>query len=176
MNRTTKFTCKFSFNKPVDVSLRNYIDHFVKMRHVSRDISKIIDTDSKWKDHCYRGDLGRQGEFYVIPNNDIFLMNELNDSIINYETPPYSVPSLKCHWTISYDGKSLEWDGDSSFDNYIDWLLYLIENFFAPNGYILNGYVEYQGESDGDAGVISIMDNGVSVDYFHDEEETVYDY
>ena len=42
---------------------------------------------------------------------------------------------------------------------------YLIENFFAPLGYILNGDIEFQGEDYDDFGTIHVVDNVVDTKY-----------
>jgi hypothetical protein len=57
----------------------------------------------------------------------------------------------------------IEWDCGEKFYNYTEWLVYLIHKVLAPNGYILNGVVEYSGEEMGDVGEIVVVDNRVFV-------------
>jgi hypothetical protein len=40
-----------------------------------------------------------------------------------------------------------------------EWLRDMVEYFFKPNGYTLNGKVEWNGEDKNDSGVISVYDN-----------------
>ena len=44
-----------------------------------------------------------------------------------------------------------------------EWLVYLIHKFLAPNGYVLNGVVEWSGEESGDVGEIFVEDNKVFI-------------
>jgi hypothetical protein len=60
---------------------------------------------------------------------------------------------------VSEDGKYLAWDGMERFYRYVEWLQYLIANFFTLWGRALNGQVKWQGEEWGDFGTIVIADN-----------------
>ena len=67
--------------------------------------------------------------------------------------------SYYCQWKPTEDGLHLEWDGNEKFYAYTEWLNYLIKEFFAPKGYVLNGEVEWNGEIKGDIGKIIVKDN-----------------
>lgn len=70
--------------------------------------------------------------------------------------------SYYCQWIPTKDGRGIEWDGNEKFYDYIEWLIYLIDSFFRPKGYILSGTVAYQGEEVDDCGNIIVKDNEVS--------------
>jgi hypothetical protein len=72
-------------------------------------------------------------------------------------------PGYHCQWTPSEDGMGLEWDQNEKFYDYIEWLQWLIDNFFFPKGYRLNGEVRWDGEEIGDIGKIIVRDNKVEV-------------
>jgi len=55
----------------------------------------------------------------------------------------------------------IEWDEGEKFYHYSDWLVYLIHKILAPNGYVLNGVVTWQGEETGDVGEIIVENNRV---------------
>jgi hypothetical protein len=55
----------------------------------------------------------------------------------------------------------IEWDGGEKFYNYTEWLVYIINKLLEPNGYVLNGVVQWQGEEVGDVGEIFVEDNKV---------------
>lgn len=74
------------------------------------------------------------------------------------------VPGYWCQWVIN-ENNQLVWDGNEKFYNYVEWLEHLIEHYFEPNDYILNGEVEYQGEDYGDFGCIVVNDNKVLLKY-----------
>lgn len=88
---------------------------------------------------------GQNGEFYV-GDEDI--------AVGDYNTPPKGQPGLWCQWII--ENGELKWDGGEKFYNYVEWLQYLIKNFFAPWGVILNG------EDRNDVGMIVVTDNKVT--------------
>lgn len=88
-----------------------------------------------------------------------------DDSILDYNYAPKTQPGLWCQWEITEDGTELVWDEGERFYHYIEWLQYMINNFFNLAGYILNGEVTWNGEDDDDLGVIIVEDNNVIVEY-----------
>lgn len=68
-----------------------------------------------------------------------------------------------CEWKINKNG-DLIWDSENETYNEcwenLDALIYL---FFAPNGYSVNGEIEWQGEEIGDYGKIIVIDNNFSI-------------
>lgn len=153
MGYSTDFYGSFKFNRPVDDLMKEYINAFSYTRRMARDVEVIKRDDPNWREHTLNGDLGIEGEYYV---GDEYL------GVINYNEPPKTQPGLWCQWIIT-DGDYLEWDGGEKFHNYVEWLKYLIKNFFAPNDYVLNGEVRYVGEGPDDFGVIVVVDNKVTV-------------
>ena len=63
-------------------------------------------------------------------------------------------------WTV-FDG--IGWDMGEKFYEYVEWLGYIITHFLEPWGYLLNGDVSWEGEEMGDAGVIEVVDNVITV-------------
>jgi hypothetical protein len=53
----------------------------------------------------------------------------------------------------------IEWDTGEKFYDYVEWLEYIIYNFLAPKGYVLNGNVEWYGEDRADVGTIVVKSN-----------------
>ena len=74
-------------------------------------------------------------------------------------------PGLWCQWIVTGENENqrLEWDGGEKFYNYVEWLKYLIKNFFQPWGVLLNGYIDWYGEDKTDVGRIEVKDNTVKV-------------
>lgn len=129
---------------------------------------------------------GKDGEFFV--KDDGNYGQSTDRSIIDYNTPPGQLgyydktmswnerweenqkrtkeglcqPSLWCQWIIN-DNHELEWDGGEKFYSYVEWLKYLITNFFQPWGVLLNGEIEWAGEDKNDRGKIVVTNNKVEV-------------
>ncbi len=82
---------------------------------------------------------------------------------------PQTGPTNQCHWEAT--STELRWDGNPNFNEYIDWLEYLIEQFFSPRGIALNGAVQWEGDDVSDIGVISIRHNRIDIHYESPAEE-----
>lgn len=107
---------------------------------------------------------GTGGEFYVGEGS----YDSWKDStVVQPNAPASTQPGLWCQWMIDQEGGDehgqLRWDYGEKFYNYVEWLKYLIDNVFVPNGHVLNGDIDWQGEEIGDIGTIEVVDNIVSV-------------
>jgi hypothetical protein len=132
-------------------------------------------TETRTAEEIY----GKEGEFYVgdnefavidsnTPPGQVPWSDKNFDGLARYEENDRRIneklcqPSLWCQWILDYDG-SLVWDGNEKFYHYIDWLEYMITNFFNPWGIMLNGEIQWEGESSDDIGKIVVKDNVVTV-------------
>lgn len=89
-------------------------------------------------------------------------LNEFAEERHGGNTEPYAgFPGFWCNWVPTEDMQGIEWNGAEKFYNYTEWLELIIEKFLAPNGYVLNGRVEWQGEENDDFGIIVAKDNVV---------------
>lgn len=172
MGYSTEFNGSLTFNKPVTEELKNYINKFANVRHMKRNVNKLKEVHPNWQNECYKGDLGYEGEFFI--GGTGFMGQGDDKDIIDHNNPPYEVPGLWCQWIIN-DNDELEWDGGEKFYNYVEWLDYLIDTFFEPEGYILNGTIEFQGEDSDDCGYIKVTNNIVNQIY-DDGNTTIEDY
>ena len=88
---------------------------------------------------------------------------ELED-VVSQENVEFRGESLRyCQWIPNEEGTALEWDYGEKFYQYIEWLEYLVEAFFKPEGVKLNGTVQWQGEETGDVGKIVVKNNKVKI-------------
>ena len=162
MGYTTDFNGSLKFNKEVTEELREYINRFSSTRRMPRNNDKIKELYPNWAELCFRGELGNNGEYFAPISYDHG--QERDDSIIDYNGWKESVhPGLWCQWVI--EGNELVWDGGEKFYEYEEWLQYLIDNFFEPLGYVLNGEIEWQGEEYDDFGIIEVNDNMITMNY-----------
>ena len=163
MGYTTDFYGTLKFNKEITSQLKDYINKFSSTRRMPRDNEKIKKIFPDWKEMCFFGELGNKGEYFVPPT--VNFGQDRDESIIDYNGFKDAVhPGLWCQWIIN-DDNELEWDGNEKFYNYKKWLQYLINNFFAPLGYVLNGDIEWQGEDRDDFGNIHVVDNEIEMQY-----------
>ena len=78
------------------------------------------------------------------------------------EDPKY--PGFWLHWVPNKEGTALGWDGGEKFYNYIGWLKFLINAYFEPGNYKLDGTVKWIGEDKfEDLGIITVKNNIVTV-------------
>lgn len=127
---------------------------------------------------------GVDGEYFVGAGG--FAGQDNDASVIDNNTPPGQIgwdedssfdryeknqkraeeglcqPGLWCQWIIN-DDNELVWDGGEKFYSYVEWLKYLITNFFQPWGVLLNGEITWEGEESSDLGKIVVTDNMVTV-------------
>lgn len=155
MGYTTDFEGRFLLNKELDNETYDYLVKFNETRRMARDLP---------------ADYGIEGEFYVRGSGPHG--QNLEDNIIDHNRPPKTQPGLWCSWMPSEDKKGIEWDKGEKFYNYVEWLEYLIKNFLAPKGYVLQGVVAWQGEDMQDCGYIIVKDNLVMVEELHSREVT----
>ena len=160
MGYTTDFNGSLYFNKPIAPWLMDYINKFSDTRRMKRDPKKIKEMYPNWGELCFNGELGDEGQYFVGGNG----LDGIDESVVEYNFSPVGQPGLWCQWMINDNGE-LEWDGGEKFYEYEEWLDYLIENFFEPLGYVLNGDIEWQGEESDDFGVIHVVDNFVEMQY-----------
>lgn len=144
MGYTTDFSGCFTLNKQLEPKMKEFLTKFNETRRMKRN------ADDKF---------GIEGEFFV-DGTGSFGQDHTSD-VVDYNMPPKTQPGLWCQWTPTQDGCGIEWDGGEKFYNYDSWLIYIIEKILAPNGYVLNGTVEWQGEDVGDVGEIFVEDNKV---------------
>ena len=159
MGYTTYFSGELDFNKPVTQELGDYINRFNQTRRIKRDVEKIKEIFPNWQNQCFNGELGDEGEYFV--GGTGFCGQDCDESVLNYNHSPADQPGLWCQWII--EGDKLVWDEGEKFYNYIEWLIYLIDHFFKPLDYVLNGEIFWEGEHSDDFGCISVENNVVTV-------------
>ena len=144
MGYSTDFSGKFNLNKELTPKMAQFLKLFNETRRMKRKTDEVF---------------GVEGEFFVFGGGSFGQDREPN--IIDFNKEPSTQPSLWCQWTPTSDNMGIEWDGGEKFYCYTEWLVYLIHKVLAPNGYVLNGVVEWQGEERGDYGEITVVDNRV---------------
>lgn len=135
MGYTTDFLGGFEVKpEPLTNEMTDYLTMFNNTRRMKRSVKEF----------------GVDGEFYVYGKGP-FGQNK-DETVVDGNTPPSTQPGLWCQWVPTSDGKHIVWDGGEKFYDYVEWLVYIAENFFLPFDKYLNGEVIWQGED--------IMDRG----------------
>lgn len=190
MGYTTDFNGQLSLSKPLTEEQFKYINDFNSSRRMKRDVNKLMELykgkggfpGKTVKKNTPNQIYGVDGAFFVNATN---MGQDRDESIIDYNIPPGQSlmlkswdrrtrekiesgkcqPSLWCQWNVTGEGNEqvLEWDGGEKFYEYIDWVKYLITNFFKPWNVKLNGEITWVGEESTDLGKIVVKDNLVEV-------------
>lgn len=182
MGYTTDFNGAFEITGVMSREFVEFINRFSRTRRMKRSSEKIKEIFPNWKEFCFNGELGVEGEYFA-RQSDCF-GQERDVSILEYNEPAKTQPGLWCQWIIStnedirddeiqeFTGK-LEWDGGEKFYEYDKWLAYLIKNFFIPMGFELNGAVRCVGEDSDDATYIVVSHN--QIEWVGAYSETILD-
>ena len=160
MGYTTEFNGQFNLNKKLTKSRKEYLLKFAETRRMKRDPKKAEKLDDEIRRKVGLP-IGEEAEYFV--GGLGFYGQDRDESVVEYNSPPKTQPRLWCQWIPNDDGTALIWDGKEKFYEYVTWIKYLINNFLEPWGYVLNGTVEWRGESFGDTGCIVIENNQVSL-------------
>jgi len=131
MGYSTGFAGSFRTNRVVDEEMYRLLHGLATTRRIKRELPKTFGVD---------------GEFYI---------QDDERGVVNKNRPPRSQPSLWCGWLIQSDRRTIQWDGHEKFQEYIQWLIYLIR-LLRRRGYTLSGNVAWQGETIPDAGVLHL--------------------
>lgn len=161
MGYTTDFFGEFEFDKPLNEHQIKYIQCFSTSRRMIRNSLMLKGIEDPIRENVGLP-IGDCGEFFLGEAIDYkFFSND--KTVVDHNTPPPTQPGLWCKWTVSDDGEKLFWNGHEKFYYYTEWLEYMINSFFKPWGYVLNGCVSFQGEHDDDKGTIYIKNNVVKI-------------
>lgn len=160
MGYHTDFRGKFNLNKPLSPEHKAFLNKFNETRRMKRKQSVAVKLEDPVRIAAGLP-IGKEGAYFVGAKGHCG--QDTDDSVVDYNTPPSGQPGLWCQWVPNEDGTAIEWDGGEKFYEYVAWIEYLIKNFLAPWGYVLNGKVEWSGEDCGDIGMIAIDNNEVKV-------------
>jgi hypothetical protein len=145
MGYDTQFTGQFDLNKPLSEKDKEFLTKFSETRRMARKV------DAKY---------GIEGEFYV---DGAGIFGQDKDETILDNRYPKTQPGFWCQWVPTEDGRAIVWDGNEKFNDYIEWINYLIKSILEPRGYSLTGYVKWHGDEPDDFGIISIENNVVRI-------------
>lgn len=161
MGYTTDFAGAFTVTPQLASEHHVYLEKFAEIRHMKRD-PVLAKREPDPLREAVGLDVGDWGKHYVGSTSPFGQDWEGAGGVVDVNSPPPDCPGLWCNWIPSDDGTKLQWNGGEKFYHYVAWLEYLIEEYLKPWGHALNGDVTWQGESDGDKGVIHVVNNDVT--------------
>lgn len=159
MGYTTEFEGQFALDKPLKPEHSAYLHQFSETRRMKRD-PKIAATFPDPIREAAKLPIGIDGGYFVGGKGTAG--QDEDKSVLNYNYSSKDQPGLWCQWVPASNDKGIEWDGGEKFYDYEEWLIYLIDNFLQPWGYILNGKVKWRGEDFSDMGTITVKNNKVT--------------
>lgn len=159
MGYSTSFKGQFNLNKPLTDAHAAYLRRFNETRREARDVTRTINRPDPIR-KAVGLPLGIEGEFFVGEGG--YFGQSHNEDLLK-SGPPCTQPGWWCQWIPNDDNTAIVWDEGEKFYDYIEWIQYMIKNFFEPWGYVLNGQVKWRGEDCSDTGIITIENNIVNV-------------
>jgi hypothetical protein len=154
----THFEGLFRLDRPLAPEHKAYLEAFCHTRRMRRNAKKASQLPDPVRESA-RLPIGPQGGYFV--GGGGWKGQDEDNSILDYNRPPWGQPGLWCQWIPTEDGNAIHWDGGEKFYDYVEWIGYLIEHFLLPWGYRLSGEVLWEGEEFEDRGVIAIENNEV---------------
>ena len=164
MGYSTDFNGEIKISPKLKTIDKEFLDKFFQIRHMKRDMSKLKGISKN-----AIKEFGKDGCFYLKDYYDDIKEMPDDKTIININDCG-DMPSLYCDLEIvEENGESfVQWNGsEKTYGVNVEngWFTWLIDNFFKPCGYVLNGEMTWQGEEDDDTGTIKIENNIVSLNF-----------
>jgi len=148
MGYSTDFEGEFKLDKPLHPKIFYFLNKLAETRRMKRKLPEEL--------------YGIEGEFYIYGGQSGFSDDGTPD-VIDSNAPPSTQPARWLQWITNEKGTAIEWDQGEKFYEYEAWLRYLIDKILAPNGYVMNGEVKWQGESMDDRGLLIVKNNKLKI-------------
>jgi hypothetical protein len=163
MGYYTSFDGSVEFDRPLAPHHAAYLEAFMKTRRMARAVTHLEDEPDPLR-IAVGLPLGKEGAYFAGATT---LGHE---SVLRGNGAPAGQPGLWCPWGLrglpghlsapsDAVGLQIEYGKAYGFE---EWLEYLIEHFFKPWGYVLNGELDWSGEDDDDLGTLYVHDNQVA--------------
>lgn len=128
-----------NFDEPLELDFFAYLAKWFRTTRYKFDIKRLEEIYGKIdQSSCYFGEYGMDGEYIAIDSFVPIGFCQNNDS----KSLPGDVP-IKRSAFVFRKKYGLIYNPYSNDYHCFEWLNYLIKHFFEPNGYFLNGVVQY---------------------------------
>lgn len=171
MGYDTHFEGRFELDRPLAVEHAAYLRAFVRSRRMTRyerTVSHVLDPVrtaaglpvGEEGGYCLTVETAAEARNEQLPRG--WGLSLANHSIADYNRPPLGQPGLWCRWQPTEDDHGIAWDGTEKFYEYAAWLVYLVQHFLEPWGYVLDrGRVQWRGDDADDRGILRADRNHV---------------
>ena len=161
MGYTTNFMGVFTLDRPLDEKYAAYLRKFKDTRRIKRNEEVTAAREDEVREATGLP-VGDEGGYYVGSESFMGQDKQSDAGVVDSNSPPKGQPGLWCQWTVGENNDTIEWDRGEKFYSYQEWLVYIVDHFLKPWGYILNGGVAWQGEEESDTGILVVDNNKVS--------------
>lgn len=171
MGYSVNYYGSIDIEPPLDSELHERINAWLACHHAQYDVDKIYQVDPDADLHTVDGNpVGENGwnwvKVFIDPHSPAY--EPYLPAVID-ERHSDPMPSLWSDLILEHDYKMgsavLKWNGIEKSYEIPSWIEILIQNVLAPNGYVLNGVLSWEGDDNDDTGSIRVVDNDVIVDY-----------
>lgn len=158
MGYHTDFNGEIELDKPLRDDHRRYLELFGCTRRIKRN-PQLTEQREDPARIAVGLPVGVEGAYFVGGGGSFG--QEGTPDVVDYNNAPVGQPGLWCQWVPTADGTAITWDGVEKFYNYVEWMVYIIDHFLKPWGYVANGSIDWEGQESGDIGTIYVKDNKV---------------
>ncbi len=143
-NQTCRIIGNLKFDRPLKEEHAKYLCKFIETCHYKRNVD-LVDSYADPLRLAAELPLGTFAEYFV---GDVKLNDQAMDESIISPSPPSDQPSNTCGWILTADYSGLASESNvNRNEEYIQWLNYLIKNFFIRWEYMLNGRIIIQSDN-----------------------------
>lgn len=159
MGYTTKFTGQFRLDRKLHPSHANYLRAFNDSRHMRFNTKRAEGIDDPYRVAAGLP-VGREGMYCAFVREGVSVGRGI---VLEDASPLGPNTSRYCDWVPTDDDQGIAWDGAEKFGGFAAWLAFVVEHFLDRWSYAVRGAVAWEGKSDGDTGVLVVLNNRLVV-------------
>jgi len=153
------FTGSIQLDRPLQPEQTAYLRRFLSTRRISWANEYVQELPDPLRE-AVGLPVGHEGAYFVGLSLDELKVDVWQPLVKNQKLrqnkPPQGQPRLWCAWKLEEDGITLRYADKRELYFCYAWLSYLIEHFFTPWDYQLNGEITWQGDDEADHGTIVV--------------------
>lgn len=168
------FTGSVQLDRPLQPEQVAYLRRFLSTRRVSWAGEYVQELPDPLRE-AVGLPVGPEGAYFVgLSFNELkvdFYQPLVREQKLKLNKAPQGQPRLWCAWKLDEDGMTLRYTDKQELSFCYAWLDYLIDHFFTPWGYRLDGEIIWQGDDEADHGTIVVRQSHVEHRLLHQTGE-----